>query len=97
MPSSKKRLSQSLCRIEPNKMQIPPNLKEKLLCHSLLCKMPILGEVLSEVAAIQYLCQQQLPSLLIPRRFHLTQLARPLWSVILMAPRFQVPKGRKDY
>ena len=55
-------------------MHIPPYLQEILLHHSLLCKMPILSEVPTEVTAIHYLGQQQLPSLLIHRSNHLLLL-----------------------
>ena len=71
VPSSEDRLTQSLSRIEPNEVHIPPYLQEILLSHSLLCEMPIHGEVPSEVATIQYLCQQQLSSLFIHRSYHL--------------------------
>ena len=71
VPSSKDRLTQSLSRKISHEMHVPPNLQEVFLCHSLLCKMPILGEMLSEVASIQYLCQQQLSSLFIHRSYHL--------------------------
>ena len=56
VPSSKDRLTQSLSRIISHEVHISPYLQEVFLCHSLLCEMPILGEVLSEVATIQYLC-----------------------------------------
>ena len=70
MPSSEDWLTQCLGRIISYEMHISPYLQEILLSHSLLCEMPILGEVPSEVAAIQYLCQQQLSSLLIHRSYH---------------------------
>ena len=71
MPCPEDRLTQSLSRIISHEVHIPPYLQEILLSHSLLCKMPVLGEVPSEVATIQYLCQQQLSSLLIHRSYHL--------------------------
>ena len=52
-------------------MHIPPYLQEVLLPHALMRKPTILGKMLSEVAAIQYLCQQQLSSLFIHRSYHL--------------------------
>ena len=52
-------------------MHISPNLQEILLPHTLMRKPAILGEVLSEVATIQYLCQQQLSSLFIHWSYHL--------------------------
>lgn len=46
-------------------MHISPYHQEVFLCHGLLREMSILGKVLSKVAAIQNLCQQQLSSLFI--------------------------------
>ena len=63
MPCPEDRLTQSLSRIISHEVHVPPNLQEIFLSHSLLCEMPILGKVPSEVATIQYLCQQQLSSL----------------------------------
>ena len=48
MPSSEDWLTQSLSRIISHEVHIPPYLQEVFLCHSLLCEMPILGEVLSD-------------------------------------------------
>ena len=56
MPCPEDRLTQSLSRIISHEVHVPPNLQEILLCHSLLCEMSILGEMLSEVATIQNLC-----------------------------------------
>ena len=52
-------------------MHIPPYLQEILLPHTLMRKPAIFGEVTSEVATIQYLCQQQRSSLFIHRSYHL--------------------------
>ena len=71
MPCPEDRLTQSLSRIISHEVHISPYLQEILLSHSLLCEMPILGEVPYEVATIQYLCQQQLSSLFIHRSYHL--------------------------
>lgn len=71
VPSSEDWFTQSLGRIISHEMHISPYFQEVFLCHSLLCKMTVLGEVLSEVATIQYLCQQQLSSLFIHRSNHL--------------------------
>ena len=71
VPSSEDWLTQCLGRIISHEMHISPYLQEIFLCHSLLCEMPILGKVLSKVAAIQYLCQQQLSSSLIHWNYHL--------------------------
>ena len=71
VPCPEDRLTQSLSRKISHEVHIPPYLQEIFLCHSLLCEMPILGEVPSEVATIQYLCQQQLSSLFIHRSYHL--------------------------
>ena len=48
MPCSEDWLTQCLSRIESNEMHISPYLQEVFLCHSLLCKIPILGGVLSK-------------------------------------------------
>ena len=48
MPCSEDWLTQCLSRIESNEMHISPYLQEEFLCHSLLCKIPILGGVLSK-------------------------------------------------
>ncbi len=56
MPCSEHWFTQRLGRIISHDVHISPYLQEVFLCHALLCEMPILGEVLSEVATIQYLC-----------------------------------------
>ncbi len=55
VPCSENWLTQCHCWIIPHEMHISPYLQEVFLCHALLGEMPILGEVLSEVATIQYL------------------------------------------
>ena len=56
VPCPEDGLTQSLSRIIYHEVHISPYLQEVLLSHSLLCEMPILGEVLSEIAPIQYFC-----------------------------------------
>ena len=56
VPCPEDRLTQSLSRIISHEVHVPPNLQEIFLSHSLLCEMPILGEMPSEVATIQNLC-----------------------------------------
>ena len=48
--------------------------------------MPILGEVLSEVATIQYLCQQQLSSFFIHRNYYLASVIARKVEFKAMAP-----------
>ena len=71
VPCSEDRLAQRLCRIISHKVHISPYLQEILLPHTLMSKPTILGKMLSEVATIQYLSQQQLSSLFIHRSNHL--------------------------
>ena len=70
VPRSEDRLTQSLGRIIPHEVHIPPYLQEILLRHPLLREVPILGKVLPEVTTVENLAQQQPPPLLVHRSNH---------------------------
>ena len=93
VPSTEQWFTKRFSRKISNEVHISPYFQEILLPHTLMRKPSILRKMPTEVTTIQNLCQQQPPTLLIPRRSHPTQLARPLWSVILIVQRFQAPEG----